>query len=222
MKVNIYASGLVTRLGTGNHHFRGRTPGRLTEHPRRASLAGHLDWTNRVSLFIMLRRAVYAAVENAPRLGSVGNLEMTRNNRWIPNGAVARVTTSASALDTTSKAPEDNGAAARRAEVRRVTVIPPRDPSNAANPSTTSRCRVPSVASLPSETATESPLLYLHPHCPRRPNVSRQSASRHGVVLYSPTSRLMWTMIGSSPAGQTPSSPLASSWCSVLPGGTRG
>ena len=23
MKVNIYASGLVTRLGTGNHHFRG-------------------------------------------------------------------------------------------------------------------------------------------------------------------------------------------------------
>lgn len=134
MKVNLYASGLVTRLGTGNHHFRGRTPGRLTEHPRRASLAGHLDWTNRVSLFIMLRRAVYAAVENAPRLGSVGNLEMTRNNRWIPNGAVARVTTSASALDTTSKAPEDNGAAARRAEVRRVTVIPPRDPLKRGEP----------------------------------------------------------------------------------------
>lgn len=87
-----------------------------------------------MSLFTMLRRAVCASVEAAPRLASVGDVAMTRNIRWIPNGAVARVTTSASALDKLGKPPEDNGAAARRAEVRRVTVIPPRDPLSRGDP----------------------------------------------------------------------------------------
>ena len=82
---------------------------------------------------------------------------MTRNNRWIPNGAVARVTTSASALDTTSKAPEDNGAAARRAEVRRVTVIPPRDPLKRGEPFNDLEVQGALCRISPSETATESP-----------------------------------------------------------------
>ena len=73
MKV-VYASGLVTRLGTGTITS-GGAPWTVDRASEARISAGHLDWTNRVSLFIMLRRAVYAAVENAPRLGSVGNTE---------------------------------------------------------------------------------------------------------------------------------------------------
>ena len=171
----------------------------------------------------MLRRAVCAAVEAAPRLATVGDVAMTRNIRWIPNGAVARVTTRAGALDKLGKPPEDNGAAARRAEVRRVTVILPRDPLSRCDPYNDLEVHGCPLSHLsPPKPQLNPPLLSCIFDCPRRPNASRRNASRHGAVLYSPTWRSTWTMIGSSPDGQTPSSSLASSWCSVLPGGTLG